>query len=71
MKVRKCDGRHGRHMRELPFYGTVGKGEDKGKDESLQLGHRCEPLEQSIWMKVGGWVEHEKIECDEVHSSRE
>ena len=39
VKVRKRDGRHDRRMRELPFYFTVGNGEEKANNEVLEQRH--------------------------------
>jgi hypothetical protein len=69
VKVREYDGSHDWRMRGLHI--TVGSREFKADHEHLQPGHERGPLEQSIWMKVGGWVDHVKIECDEAHGSRE
>ena len=43
VKIRKHelhDGRHDRRMRELPFYFTVGNGNEKVNNEVLQQGHK-------------------------------
>ena len=71
VKVRKCDGCRDWRMCELPLCVTVGDTESKEDHERLQLGHERKPLEQSIWMEVGGWVVREKTECDKAHSRRE
>jgi hypothetical protein len=71
VKVRKCDGRDGRRMHELPLYLAVGNREFKEYYECFQLRHEGNPLEQSIWVEVRGWVDHDKTECDEAHGGRE
>jgi len=66
MKVRKCNGCHGRRM---TLYMTVR--EYKVDHEGLQQGHERKPSEESIGMEVGGWVVHEETECDKAHGTRE
>ena len=71
VKVREGDGCNDRRMYELLFYFAVGNREFEANSEHLQVRHERNPLEQGIWTEVRGWVDHDKMECDEAHSSRE
>ena len=71
VKVRERDGCDVRRMCELPFYIAVGNREFKENPERLQVWHERDPLNQSIWMEVSGWVDHDKMESDEANGSRE
>ena len=71
VKVGERDGCDVRRMCELPYYIAVGNRRCKVNFERLQVWHERNPLNQSIWMEVSGWVDRDKMESDEANGSRE
>ena len=71
VKIGECDVCDDRRVRKLSLQIAAGNRGFKANCEHPQLGHERDPLEQSIWLDVRGWVDHVEIECDETHSSRE
>jgi hypothetical protein len=73
VKVRERDGCDDRRTRVCvsclsSFYIAVGNRKSKVNIKHFQVGHERNPLDQSIWMEVRGWVDHVKMECEEAHS---